>query len=220
MADFEYNSQRPNLIIAEYGRHIQKMVDYCKTIEDKEQRQNTANAIVNLMNQMVPKSNKVDEDQIDKLWKHFFRIAQYDIDVDTPSGEVPKPQLNRDHLDRLPYSQSNLKYRHYGKNVMNMLAKAIEMEDGPKKEGFVHTIASYMKLAYKNWNKDHYVSDDNIVNDIDMMSKGKLILPPGTNLDLLGSGKNIPNNSNSSSSSRKRKNQSKRGGRRRKSNRY
>ena len=76
-----------------------------------------------------------------------------------------------------------------------MIAKAMEMEDGPIKDGFIHTIASYMKLAYKNWNKDHYVSDDNIVTDISMMSDHKLQLPDGSNLDLLGNSvKNAPNN--------------------------
>ena len=84
-----------------------------------------------------------------------------------------------------------------------MIAKAVEMEDGQIKDGFIHTIASYMKLAYKNWNKDHYVSDDNIVTDIAIMSNNQLNLPDGSNLDLLGNSvRNAPNNG---SSTRKRK---------------
>ncbi|MCB0685040.1 MAG: DUF4290 domain-containing protein [Saprospiraceae bacterium] len=207
MPTFEYNSQRDILIIPEYGRHIQKMIDFAKTIEDPGKRQRTAEAIVDLMNQMVPQG-KQEEDYTDKLWKHFFRIADYEIDVTPPSGQKPeKHEIKRD-LDSLPYSQSDLKYRHYGKNVNTMIARAMEMEDGPIKDGFIHTIASYMKLAYKNWNKDHYVSDDNIVTDITMMSHNQLNLPDGSNLDLLGNSlKNAPNNG---SATRKRKGQPKR----------
>lgn len=210
MPVFEYNSQRSNLIIAEYGRHIQKMIEYAKTIEDPAKRQRTADAIVDLMNQMVPQG-KQEEDYMDKLWKHFFRIANYEIDVLPPSGEQPKAHPIQLGLDQLPYTQSNLKFRHYGKNVTTMIEKAMTLEDGPIKDGFIHTIASYMKLAYKNWNKDHYVSDDNIVTDISVMSQGKLSLPDGSNLDLLGnSAKNIPNNNTFSTPRRRKSNNPKR----------
>jgi hypothetical protein len=195
MPVFEYNSERPNLIIPEYGRHIQKMIEYTKTIEDPKKRQRSAEAIIDLMNQMVPQGRQ-EEDYVDKLWKHFFRIAEYEIDVTPPSGKKPEQHDLAKDLSTLPYSQTDLKYRHYGKNVNTMIARAIEMEDGPIKDGFIHTIASYMKLAYKNWNKDHYVSDDNIVTDIHIISEGRLTIPDGSNLDLLGnSAKNVPSNS-------------------------
>ncbi len=195
MPVFEYNSERPNLIIPEYGRHIQKMIEYTKTIEDPKKRQRSAEAIIDLMNQMVPQGRQ-EEDYVDKLWKHFFRIAEYQIDVTPPSGKKPEQHDLAKDLSTLPYSQTDLKYRHYGKNVNTMIARAIEMEDGPIKDGFIHTIASYMKLAYKNWNKDHYVSDENIVTDIHIISAGRLSIPDGSNLDLLGnSAKNVPSNS-------------------------
>ena len=195
MPVFEYNSERPNLIIPEYGRHIQKMIEYTKTIEDPKKRQRSAEAIIDLMNQMVPQGRQ-EEDYVDKLWKHFFRIAEYQIDVTPPSGKKPEQHDLAKDLSTLPYSQTDLKYRHYGKNVNTMIARAIAMEDGPIKDGFIHTIASYMKLAYKNWNKDHYVSDENIVTDINIISEGRLSIPDGSNLDLLGnSAKNVPSNS-------------------------
>ena len=90
MPIFEYNSERPNLIIPEYGRHIQKMIDHAKTIEDPVKRQRTAETIVDLMNQMVPQGRQ-EEDYVDKLWKHFFRIAEYQINVLPPTGEKPEP---------------------------------------------------------------------------------------------------------------------------------
>ncbi len=201
MPDFEYNSQRSVLVIPEYGRHIQKMIEYAKTIEDKERRQAVADSIVELMNQMVPQGKHV-EDYRDKLWKHFFRIADYDIDVATPSGEIPKPPT-APSLASLPYTQSKIEFRHYGKNVGKMLEKAIGMEDGPAKDEFVVMIAAYMKLAYRNWNKDHYVNDENIRTDIKMMSGGKLDLRPDVNLDFLG-GTTKPRRASSGSGKKRR----------------
>lgn len=184
MAIFEYNSQRSKLAIPEYGRHIQYMIGYAKKIEDPAKRQRTANAIIELMNQMVPQARHV-ENYKDKLWKHFFRIADFDIDVVDHKGVKPDRTEVYVKPESLPYSQSKISYRHYGKNITSMIEKAIEMEDGAKKEGFVHIIAAYMKLAYRNWNRDHYVSDDNIQSDIKMISEGKLSLPDNTNLDIL-----------------------------------
>ena len=192
MSVFEYNSQRNVLIIPEYGRHVQKMIEFAKTIEDKEKRQTTAEAIINLMSQMVPQGKQV-EDHKDKLWKHFFRIANYDIDVVPSNDKIPTPP-EQPSLESLPYSQSKLEYRHYGKYVMRMIDKASKMEDGEMKEGFILIIAGYMKMAYKNWNRDHAISDENIRSDIKMMSGGKLILPEGAHLDFLGSGKDQSQN--------------------------
>ena len=209
MATFEYNSQRSKLEIPEYGRHIQEMIAYAKKIEDPGKRQRTADAIIELMNQMVPQARHV-ENYKDKLWKHFFRIADFDIDVVDDKGLKPDPSEKYVKPKSLPYSQSKISYRHYGKNITAMIEKAIEMEDGPKKEGFVHIIAAYMKLAYRNWNRDHYVSDDNIQSDIKMISKGKLNLPDNTNLDILGAPTPLDQ---SPSRSKKRRNSNKSRGR-------
>ncbi len=192
MSVFEYNSQRPNLTIPEYGRHVQKMIDYAKTIEDDKKRQEISEAIIDLMSQMVPQGKYV-EDQRDKLWRHFFRIANYEINVKPENGEIPTPR-DAPSLESLPYSQSKLDYRHYGKYVMRMIDKAMAMEDGDKKEGFVVIIAAYMKMAYRNWNREHAISDENIRSDIKMMSGGKLELPEGVNLDFLGGGKDHAQN--------------------------
>ena len=192
MSVFEYNSQRSDLIIPEYGRHVQKMIEYVKTIEDDQKRQNVSEAIIDLMGQMVPQGKYV-EDHRDKLWKHFFRIAKYDIQVTPSNGEIPTPP-ETPSLESLPYAQSKLDYRHYGKYVMRMIDKAMQMEDGEKKEGFIVIIAAYMKMAYRNWNREHAISDENIRSDIQIMSGGKLALPEGVNLDFLGGGKDHAQN--------------------------
>ena len=216
---FEYNSSRPILIIPEYGRHIQNMIDYARTIENKEERQKTAELIVDLMEQMVPSGKQV-ENYRDKLWKHLFRIADYDIDVVAPNVENKRPTEEELRPKTLPYSQSKIEFRHYGKNVSNMIAKAITMEDGPIKEGYINIIAAYMKLAYKNWNRDHYVSDENIATDIKMMSGGKLKLDDEVNLDILGGVAKNQYGSQHNSRKRRRNQSGGKRGRRRKSSRH
>lgn len=210
MADFTYNSQRETLIIPEYGRHIQKMIQHTKQIEDPEKRQRMAHAIIQLMNQMVPQSKDVVDFE-KKLWAHLFKIADYDIDVVTTKGEKIERPDGKMSLQNLPYTQTNLKYRHYGKNIMHLIEKAKEMEPGEKRDGCIQIIAAYMKLAYRNWNRDHYVNDENIRSDLKMMTKGELTVPEEMRLDILAmSGPNAPANTiTSSKNSRKRRNNNK-----------
>ena len=180
----EYNSSREELIIPEYGRHIQNMVRYARTIENPQKRQAFIEQVVKLMMQMHPQ-NKNLEDYRDKLWKHVFRIAEYDLDVMPPNGEKPTEEDKLKKPERVPYPVKGTKYRHYGHNVLTLIEKAKSMEDGPKKRGFVQVIGSYMKLAYKTWNKEHYVSDDIIIEDLRTLSDGQLQLIEDISLDNL-----------------------------------
>jgi hypothetical protein len=180
-----YNSAKETLIIPEYGRHVQLLVDYAKTLEDDDLRQRLAERIIRLMMQMVPQNRNI-EDYKGKLWRHLFRIAQSDLRVKPPEGvEIPEDVSGHLHPDQVPYPTSDAQYRHYGHNVHTLIKKAIAMEDGPKKDGFVSSIAAYMKLAYKTWNREHYVSDDIIKADLKAMSKGALILPEEQSLENL-----------------------------------
>ncbi len=118
-----------------------------------------------------------------KLWSHLLKIADYDIDVVAPADsiltkeDVVKPEV-------MGYPKGAKRYRHYGRNVLQLIAKATEMEDGPKKDAFKETIARYMKLAYRTWNREHYVSDELIIEDLAKMSDGKLKLEGNYNLDI------------------------------------
>ncbi len=179
-----YNSQEDLLTIPEYGRHVQNMIDYAKTIEDPKERQQFANQVVNLMNQMNPAYRNVQEYKA-RLWKHFFRIANYEIDVVAPDGTVPTEREPVKAADKVEYPENLKRFRHYGTNVQSLIEKAIAMEDGVIKEGFVETIASFMKMAYKNWNIEHYVSDEIIMNDLKTMSGGQLSVDENVSLDTL-----------------------------------
>ncbi len=180
-----YNSAKANLTIPEYGRHVQLLVDHARTIEDDDLRQRFAERIIRLMMQMVPQNKNIENYQ-GKLWRHLFRIAGNDLRVTAPEGvEMPEDNSGRLHPDDVPYPESEAKYRHYGHNVQTMVKKAIAMEEGPKKDGFMAAIAAYMKLAYKTWNREHYVSDEIIKADLRALSKGLLIIPEEQSLDNL-----------------------------------
>jgi len=179
-----YNSQEDLLIISEYGRNVQNLVRHCKTIEDPKDRQEFAEQLVELMYRMNPQSKNVLEYKA-KLWKHLFKIAEYDIDVTPPGSVAPTQAEDELKPDNIEYPIKEREFRHYGHNVRIMMEKAIAMEEGPIKQSFVEVIGSFMKLAYKNWNREHYVSDEIILEDLHSLSKGQLKVEENRSLDTL-----------------------------------
>ena len=171
----EYNSQKEGLVIAQYGRNVQNLISYAIKIEDKEKRQSFTEAIIELMNQMNPISRN-EADHIEKLWRHLFRIADYKIEVVPPSGVVPSPEYSEYKPTTIPYEKGTRGFRHYGSHVKKLIEKAKELTDEEKKAEFTMIIASYMKLAYRTWNKDHYVNDEIIKGDLKKLSGGELAL--------------------------------------------
>lgn len=169
----EYNTARGHLIIPEYGRNIQKMVDYLITIEDREKRTKTAHSIIISMGQMNP-SIKDTIDFTHVLWDHLYIISDFKLDVDGPY-----PQPSREELklkpDRLKYSNKNFTLRHYGKHIINIIKKAIAYEEGEEKQALVLAIANQMKKSYLRWNRES-VNDLTITKNLTELSGGKLQL--------------------------------------------
>ncbi|MEL6922522.1 MAG: DUF4290 domain-containing protein [Bacteroidota bacterium] len=196
----EYNSQKDILIIPEYGRNVQMMIQHAKTIEDPEYRQAFIEKVIRLMHQMNPQNKNID-DYREKLWNHMFRIANFEIDVVPPNGVKPSREDTMKRPERIGYLRPDSRYRHYGNNVHKLIQKALEMPEGPKRDGFVQVIGNYMKLAYRTWNKEHYVSDEVIKQDLDSLTKGKLQLDENKALDTLTNAnrkrKQRPNTNNS-----------------------
>jgi hypothetical protein len=178
----EYNSLREKMIIPEYGRNVQKLVKHAKTIEDDAERQTYIERIAELMYQINPQSKNVLEYK-ERIWAHIFRIADYDLKVTPPNGLVIDPEDARLKPQQIAYPNLNSKHRHYGANVKKLLKKAVGMEKGEKRDVFVQLIASFMKIAYKNWNREHYVNDEVIKSDIKAMTKGEIDL--GEDFELL-----------------------------------
>lgn len=184
--DIEYNTERPDIRYPEYGRSIQEMLQYAKTIEDQYKRQKTVESIVHLMQLLNPVGNRNMDDYREKLWNHAFAIANHELNVTPPPGVTVRSEDERPRAEPLGYPATATRFRHYGNGIQALMQKAIEMPDGPKKEGFVEVIGSYMKLAYKTWNKEHYVSDDIVREDLEILSDGQLSLHEGhSSLDTL-----------------------------------
>ena len=169
--NMEYNTTRNHLIMKEYGRHIQKMVEYLLTIEDKEERQRNSQAVIELMGFLNPHLKNV-EDFRHKLWDHLFLISDFTLDVESPYP-IPTRETLKARPERLTYPKKYPKYNHLGKNIEVVIDKALKEENPEKKQGFANAVAYYMKLAYSNWHKE-LVHDENIQSELSNMTKGEL----------------------------------------------
>ena len=195
--ELEYNSSRNKLVISEYGRHIQKLVEHALTLKDKEERQKMANGIIDIMGELTPQLRDV-ADFKHKLWDHLFVISNFELDVDSP---YEKPIIEKlfEKPEPLAYPNSKIKYNHYGKVIELMIDEAIKMEDQELKSKLIIAIANQMKKSYVNWNLDT-VEDEIILNQLTKLSKGKLSVPEGTEL-----AKFIPNPKHQNPHARKKK---------------
>jgi hypothetical protein len=204
----EYNTQRNQLVIAEYGRNIQKMIEQCIEIEDRKKRTKTAELIVEVMAQMTPKV-KESGDFKQKLWDHLHIIADFKLDVDSPYPK-PEPNVLNKKPEPLSYSENNIQFRHYGRVIEGIIEKAATYEDGPEKDQLVHNIANHLKKSYLNWNRNS-VDDDLILKHLELLSGGKLELQDDQKLshtsEILARNKKkkYPSNQNQYKSKGKRK---------------
>ncbi|HMO62263.1 MAG TPA: DUF4290 domain-containing protein [Ferruginibacter sp.] len=169
--NMEYNTTRNHLIMREYGRHIQKMVEYLLTLEDKEIRQRNARALIELMGFLNPHLKNVDDFR-HKLWDHLFLISDFKLDVESPYP-IPTRETLKARPERLPYPKKYPKHNHLGKNIEVVIDKALSEQNPEKRQGFANAIAYYMKLAYSNWHKE-LVHDDNIQSELSSITDGQL----------------------------------------------
>ena len=173
----EYNAERSHLIIPEYGRHLQKLIDQATIIEDKVERNKSAKYIIQVMGSLNPHLRDVLDFQ-HKLWDQIFIMSDFKLEVDSP---YPIPTREVIHLrpERLAYPQKNPKYRYYGNNIKYMIDVANSWEEGDMKNALVKVIANHMKKSYLSWNKDT-VTDLVIFEHLYELSDGKLNLLQST----------------------------------------
>lgn len=169
--EMEYNTGRNQLIMREYGRHIQKMIEYLLSIEDKETRQRNAYAVIELMGFLNPHLKNV-EDFRHKLWDHLFLISDFKLDVESPYP-IPTRETLKAKPKPLPYPKRYPKFSHLGKNLELVINKALNEENPEKKQGFANAVAYYMKLAYSNWHKE-IVHDDGIQSELSSITDNQL----------------------------------------------
>ena len=167
----EINSLRKDLKIPEYGRNIQKMVEYAMTLEDREQRNQCCKAILSVMGQLFPYLRDMEDFQ-HKLWVHLMIMSDFKLDVDSP---YPMPA--REELvvkpDPIPYPQGDMKFGHYGRYAEKMITKCSALEEGEEKKQFAQAIANLMKQNALNWNRNT-VTDDVVLKDLQYLSKGRI----------------------------------------------
>ncbi len=171
--ELEYNSERSKLIIPEYGRHLQKMVEYAVSLKDDAERNKVAKSIIAVMGNMNPHLRDVPDFQ-HKLWDQLFIISDFKLDVESP---FPKPskEILEERPEPMAYPQNYPKYRFYGNNIKKMIDEAVKMEEGDLKEALIYSIANHMKKSYLNWNRET-VEDDVIFNHLTELSNGKINL--------------------------------------------
>ena len=169
-----YNTTREQLILPEYGRNVHQMVQHALTIEDREERNRAAEAIIVLMGQLNPHLRDV-EDFTHKLWAHLFIMSDYKLDVDSP---YPKPDREKRNArpEKLSYPAKKIKYRHYGRAIEMMIDAAVEYEEGDEKQALIGSIANLMKRHYLKWNRDS-VDDRVIANHLKELSNNQLSVP-------------------------------------------
>jgi len=161
------------MALPEYGRNIQRMVDYVVTIEDREKRNRLAHALIAIMGNMNPHLRDI-ADFKHKLWDHLAIISDFKLDIDSPYPPPSKEILER-KPDKVPYSEANITYKHYGRSIELLIEKASTMPEGEERDALIMLTANHMKKSYLQWNKDT-VTDQEIFDDLKQMSEGKFVL--------------------------------------------
>lgn len=169
----DYNTDRERLILPEYGRNIQNMVDYALTIEDRNLRQRSAVTIIRIMGQMYPEIKEMpDADEV--LWNHLARMSHYQLDIDYPVVIDQEKDVTAKPAP-MPYPMTKIRYRHYGHLLEALLKKIEEMKDGEERAALIGLVANQMKKDLFYWNKDS-LNDKKIANDIASYTDGKVQL--------------------------------------------
>ncbi|NLY23952.1 MAG: DUF4290 domain-containing protein [Bacteroidales bacterium] len=167
----QYNTQKEKLVLPEYGRNIQNMVDHCVAIKDAAERRKCAYTVIDVMGNMFPHLRDVNNFK-HILWDHLAIMSDFKLEIDYPYEVIKKEDLFSapGHLD---YSRPTMKYRHYGKILEKMVLVAASMEEGSKREHLQKMLLNQMKKSYSQWNKE--ADDEKIFYDMKELSGGKIV---------------------------------------------
>ena len=173
--ELAYNTDTTKLVIPEYGRNIQKMVQHAIKIEDTEQRNKSANVIIKVMDLINPNTNNSNsEEHAQKLWAHLHIISNFELEVESPYKK-PEKESYQSKPDEVPYPKNDIRFKHYGKIMEDMVKSASELSEGEDKEKLVKHIANLLKTSYLQWNRDS-VNDSLIIKQLEKLSVGKLTI--------------------------------------------
>ena len=181
MEELDYNTQREKLNMPEYGRHVQKMVEYVASLPDKEKRNEQIQSVIQVMGTLNPQLRDINDFK-HKLWDHVQVISDFKIDIDSPYPTPTRESLST-APNPIPLQKTPVKAAHYGRNIQNMIEVIAQREDDEVKTHMIKTLASYMKQQYLIWNKDS-VSEETIFNDIYKLSDGRITVPEGVHIGM------------------------------------
>ena len=185
----QYNTSLSVMTNAEYGRSIHRMIEYCLTLEDRNERSRCASSIVRVMIILNPQMKEFAEYE-HKIWDHLHIISNYKLDIDSPFPK-PRPELIESKPEIVPYPKSSIRFKHYGKILEDLLKKALAETDPKAKEVFTEQLAQLMKRHYLNWNRDS-VNDQLILEQLENLSEGNLKV--GENFRFLHTSEILPKN--------------------------
>lgn len=168
-----YTNRLKKLVLPEYGRNIQNMVDYCCTIENRDERNQCASAIIEAMQILFPATGDVDE-YTHKLWDHLAIMSDFTLDVDYPCEVVDKKVFDNGPEAVPAERPGSFAYRHYGRLIPRMIEIAIGMEEGEERDALVTLIANQMKKTLLASNPGG-VEDHRILSDLRGMSHGAIM---------------------------------------------
>ena len=172
----EYNTSKPALILKEYGRNIQKLVEYVGSIEDRDKRNHSAATLAELMKQISPDYKESPENN-QKVWDDMFIMAGFELDIDSPYPK-PSPDVLDKKPERVPYQNNRIRFKHYGRNIELLVQEAIAKEDPQEREAAIIYIGKLMKSFYATWNAE-VIEDDIILDNIKTISNGELSIDLG-----------------------------------------
>lgn len=170
---FDYNTSRKKIALPEYGRHIHRLVDHIMAIEDRDERNRATRSLIDIMGNLNPHLRDV-VDFKHKLWDHLAVISDFHLDIDSPYP-IPTKEVLNEKPRRVPYNQDRIRYKHYGKVIESMVAKASQMPEGEERKILTEALANIMKKQYLTWNREA-VNDVNILKDLTELSKGKIVV--------------------------------------------
>lgn len=177
--EFEYNTQRKKLVMPEYGRNVQIMVDHLLTIEDREERTRAARTVIDVMGNLYPHLRDVPDFR-HKLWDHLAIMANFQLDIDAPYP-LPSAEELQERPERVPYSTNHIKYKHYGKLTEKLVEEIHRQQDPNQKRALIVLTANHMKKSFLTWNKDT-VEDEQIYKDLNTLYGSPLVMPEGFTL--------------------------------------
>jgi hypothetical protein len=177
---YDYNTNRNKLVLPEYGRNIQNMVEYLMTVEDREERNRLAYAVITIMGNMNPHLRDISDFK-HKLWDHLAIMSDFQLDIDSPYKK-PDNKLLQTKPRKVECKTKEIKYKHYGRTLEMLIEAATNYPEGEEKEQLIKIIANHMKKSYLTWNRE-VVSDGEIFKDLRILSGGKIDIKDGLKLN-------------------------------------